>query len=93
MKKEQLIDKHAQTLKSWVGTSLAKDECIGLIKNAVDEALALYGVGCSLPTKEGLTSLVKEINDIDTHKKMTANYLTAEEAGKRLFEAMKGIKK
>jgi hypothetical protein len=44
MKKEQLIDKHAQILKSWVGTSLAKDECIGLIKNAVDEALSLYGV-------------------------------------------------
>lgn len=45
MNKEQLIDRHAQTLKSWVGTGLAKDECIGLIKNAVDEALFLYGVG------------------------------------------------
>jgi len=44
MTKEQLIDRHAQTLKSWVGTGLAKDECIGLIKNAVDEALFLYGV-------------------------------------------------
>lgn len=44
MSKEQLIDRHAQTLKSWVGTGLAKDECIGLIKNAVDEALFLYGV-------------------------------------------------
>ena len=44
LSKEQLIDRHAQTLKSWVGTGLAKDECIGLIKNAVDEALFLYGV-------------------------------------------------
>jgi hypothetical protein len=44
MTKEQLIDRHAQALKSWVGTGLAKDECIGLIKNAVDEALFLYGV-------------------------------------------------
>ena len=44
MTKEQLIDRHAQTLKSWVGTGLAKDECIGLIKNAVDEALLLCGV-------------------------------------------------
>lgn len=47
MNKEQLIDRHAQTLKSWVGTGLAKDECIGLIKNAVDEALFLYGVSNS----------------------------------------------
>jgi hypothetical protein len=44
MTKEQIIDKHAQNLKSWVGTSLAKEECIGLIKNAVDEALILSGV-------------------------------------------------
>ena len=44
MTKEQIIDKHAQNLKSWVGTSLAKEECIGLIKNVVDEALILSGV-------------------------------------------------
>ena len=44
MSKEQLIDRHAQALKSYVGTGLAKDECIGLIKKAVDEALFLYGV-------------------------------------------------
>ena len=48
MTKEQLIDRYAQTLKSWVGTGLAKDECIGLIKNAVDEALFLYGLMPSL---------------------------------------------
>lgn len=44
MTKEQLIDRHAQNLKSWVGTSLAKEECIGLIKNAVDEVLTLIAV-------------------------------------------------
>jgi hypothetical protein len=51
MSKEQLIDRHAQTLKSYVGTGLAKDECIGLIKNAVDEALFLYGVSRSKPNR------------------------------------------
>lgn len=44
MTKEQIIDRHAQNLKSWVGTSLAKEECIGLIKNAVNEALTLNAV-------------------------------------------------
>ena len=52
MNKEQLIDRHAQTLKSWVGTSLCKDECTGLIKNAVDEALFLYGVSKRFSTPE-----------------------------------------
>jgi hypothetical protein len=39
MNKEKLIDKHAQNLKNWVGTSLSKDECIGIIENAVNEML------------------------------------------------------
>ena len=63
MTKEQLIDRHAQTLKSWVGTGLAKDECIGLIKNAVDEALFLYGVRKSLSLIEGKTK-----GNVEKHK-------------------------
>lgn len=59
MSKEQLIDRHAQTLKSYVGTGLAKDECIGLIKNAVDEALFLYGVGNRLSPVESTNVLRK----------------------------------
>ncbi len=45
MTKEQLIDRHAKHLKSWVGTSLAKEECIFIIKSAVDEALSINAVG------------------------------------------------
>ncbi len=52
MNKEQLINRHARNLKSLVGTGLAIDECQDIIKYAVIEALTLYGVVKSLPSKE-----------------------------------------
>jgi len=52
MNKKQLINRHARNLKSLVGTGLAQDECQDIIKYAVNEALTLYGVGSSLPSKE-----------------------------------------
>ena len=59
MTKEQLIDRYAQTLKSYIGTGLAKDECVGLIKNAVNEALTLYGVSGMFSEKH----LIQAYND------------------------------
>ena len=56
MNKEQLINRHARNLNSLVGTGLAQDECQDIIKYAVNEALTLYGVGCSCVDKETLIS-------------------------------------
>lgn len=47
----------------------------------------------SINTKEELSALIKEHIDIDTHRKMTDNYLSAEKAGKLLCDAMKIIAK
>ena len=47
MKQDEIIRRHAVNLKSLVGTGLAQDECNQIIKQAVNEALILYGVGSS----------------------------------------------
>jgi len=47
MKKDEIIKRHAVNLKALVGTGLAQDECNQIIKQAVNEALILYGVGSS----------------------------------------------
>lgn len=72
MSKEQLIDRHAQALKSYVGTGLAKDECIGLIKNAVDEALFLYGVSNSfnLEIKDRDIATIEAMHDTLLNEKV-----------------------
>jgi len=47
MKQDEIIRRHAVNLKSLVGTGLAQYECDQIIKQAVNEALILYGVGSS----------------------------------------------
>ena len=79
MNKKQLIDRHARTLKSWVGTSLAKDECIGIIKNAVDEALILCEVSRSYPSEGEKDLWAKEyLNDINKGTTKQLDYLEIE---------------
>lgn len=63
------------------------------VKEIIEQQFSLNGVNYSLPTKEELSALIKELIDIDTHRKMTDNYLSAEKAGKLLCAAMKTIAK
>ena len=63
MSKEQIINRHARNLKSLIGTGLAQDECNEIIKYAVNEALTLYGVVKSLPSKEVIISEAVKYQD------------------------------
>lgn len=75
-----------------IGTITTLSEA-NVFKLSYEKAFSLHVVNYSLPTKEELSSLIKEIIEIDTHNKMTENYLTAEKAGQLLSDAMKRLPK
>lgn len=51
MNKEEIINRHAQALKNQVGTSLAIDECKGIMASMMNEVIN-YTHHCSeLPSK------------------------------------------
>lgn len=80
MNKEQLINRHARSLKSLVGTGLAQDECRDIIKYAINEALTLYGVSkrykFTFKDEEGLLIIVHEDTERKAFKKAFRTYET-----------------
>lgn len=64
-----------------------------IFKLSYEKAFSLTDVNYSLPNKEELSSLIKELIALDNENKMTDNYLSAEKAGKLLSDAIIEITK
>ena len=77
MKKEELINKHARSLKSSVGTGLALDECQEIIKHAVNEALSLFSVELQVKRINNIKAKISRIES--EREELLDDYLKLDE--------------